>query len=525
MAFVPGGGRNQPHKLGGFWPTGQGFGTKGGGGGGAGAAGGGAGAAGGGAVAAVAGAVAAVAGAAGGAGAGGGGGGGQQHICCWICGFPIADRVTGLFPNSGKHTNDPLHGTGTGEHVVDSEQGFGYIGIYQREYGCLSEGSEKEFLKREVRWAHRYCNKVKTFLLVTLVGNVLKPVDGVAEALVDSLIHGGYRVSGNQRRFLNIGHQVSGDDGNNWRNLIYYFIDCLRPVAGGTPSEIFNSKLHQWKQNRILAIYNTLRDYCDEVNEHYKLRPDIAYSDRMRKLSPNAADARTYQQLATTVCPANICENLGDYKNSPSFQDSFFNRSVIGGGGGGGGGAHSSPPRNPVINRLIAEQRAQSSLISGGRAKKGYGGGHLARRRDYVTGPADENEQALALWGYYNGLITEEVLGEDGYNVPLVACGPHGWPRRSAVRPVAVASASSSSSAFNPPQIIRKVDRNSVELARLARNAAGGAGGARVKRPPTAPINQTQAKRSASGATSTTSASGTKRRRKNRRRPTRKRAQ
>ena len=432
---------------------------------------------------------------------------GPRHICCWICGFPIADRVTGLFPHSGKHTNDPLHGTGTGEHVVDSKQGYGYVGIYQREYECLSEGNEKEFLKREVRWAHRYCNKVKTFLLVTLVDDVLKPVDRVAEALVDSLIHGGYRVSGNQRRFLNIGHQVRGDNDNNWRNLIYYFIDCLTPVAGGTPSEIFDSKLHRWKQNRIVAINNTLRDYCDRVNEHSILKPEIAYSYRMRKLKPNAADARTYQQLATTVCPANICENLGEYKKSPSFYDRFFNRSVIGGGGGGGGGdgdggdgdgdPHSSPNRNPTLNKLIRAQTAKSSQESGGRIQGVFGAGNLKRGRNYVTSASDENEQALALWGYYNGPITEEVLGKDGYNVPLVACGPHGWPRRSAVRPATVspASASSSSNDLNPPSISRGGGGGG--------GGGGGAGGA---------MKENHRKRET-------------RRRKNRRRSTRKRAQ
>jgi hypothetical protein len=381
-------------------------------------------------------------------------GGGEDRslgICCWLCGFPIADMATGIFPNSNKLTGlvksqRGWWGMGVGEHVLQPAPGTGYVGIFQRSYGMLDksplEVREKEFLKKEIRWAHRYCNTIKsTLLFVTRPHEeLLKVVDSrIIEAFLADLWGGHYKANGIDRGYLR--HQqfevASTNGGSPWRNLIHYWIDR-------TKGESFEIKLTAWKEYQTIAINLTLENLVKDVNQHNSRDPKELHSNyNYRVRNPKTEALRSYQQQDCLVAMSNYCnEIIRNDINSPGEHKEAFAESLLvnpeelsnsqeeeenkgevtidetesttppSGGGGGGGEAGNFPTpehfRPAGAYDLLAVQRAALTLGSATRGSLPVSlmGG---RTREKYEDVAKCNEQVWALWGDYGGYDKEKI--------------------------------------------------------------------------------------------------------------------
>ena len=99
----------------------------------------------------------------------------ESLICCWLCGFPIGNEGTGIFPGTTKRTrHDPRHGDGwwgkgVGEHVAPAQYGFPLCGLYHDAYKSFMTQNEIQFLQKEMRWSHRYCNEIKSDLMFVTI--------------------------------------------------------------------------------------------------------------------------------------------------------------------------------------------------------------------------------------------------------------------------------------------------------------------------------------------------------------------
>ena len=371
--------------------------------------------------------------------AAGGGGDRSLGICCWLCGFPIADMETGIFPNSNKSTGVAKSrrgwwGMGVGEHVLQPAPGTGYVGIFQRSYGLLNksveETYEKEFLKKEIRWAHRYCNTIKsTLLFVTRPhGELLKVVEhSIIHAFLTDLWGGHYKENGIDRGYLhNPQFQVaSTDEGNSWRNLIHYWIDR-------TQGKNFKEKLLKWIEYQTIAINIALENLVRDVNYHNNKNPTILNSNyHQRVRDPKNEKLRLYQQQKCyETSPNYCCDTITDDINRPGEQVAHAGLPLVEEdlsnsqeeeenngeitidetesktppSGGGGGGEHSTPPGLflHTHSAILAQQRAATVPGSATRISLPISvmGG---RTREKYEGVAKCNEQVWALWGDYGG--------------------------------------------------------------------------------------------------------------------------
>ena len=414
----------------------------------------------------------------GGDGGGGGGGAaampaGPQHICCWLCGFPIADMASGIFPDSNKSTGVAKRrkgwwGMGVGEHVLQPAPGTGYVGIFQRSYGMLNktagEAREKEFLKKEIRWAHRYCNTIKsTLLFVTRPhGELLEVVDSrVIVAFLADLWGGHYKPNGIDRGYLRDQQfeVASTNGGSPWRNLIHYWIDR-------TNGNNFKKKINAWIEYQTIAINLALQNLVDDVNLHNSRDPkvlDSNYNYRVR--NPKSGGLRSYQQQDYVPTMSNYCfeiighdinrpgeqvaeeeeedaeadaedaeaeeeakdelrlvnpeelsnsqeaeENEGEENEGEETTDETESKTPPSGGGGGQAGDHRTPPdlRSSEAMALLAQRRAayaQGTATRNSLPLSLMGG----RTREKYEGIAKCNEQVWALWGDYGGYDKEKI--------------------------------------------------------------------------------------------------------------------
>jgi len=247
------------------------------------------------------------------------------NICCWLCGFPIGNNY-GFFPGTSLRTGEGylsghavgFWGTGVGEHILPALPGFGFVGIYQRSYRQLNntaaERNEKEFLKREIRWAHQYCNAIKWhYSMLTFKNNTLEIIPKLISYIVKDIYFGNLRVSPERRPQRLDGEYSVTHNEIQHSNLIHYFINH----CGMAPSV--------WISIRIGEITRILTDYINCVHDHmdnYSVTRFNVYKFRIQNTDPSNPNIRKYQQLPTDICPTVNC--LCD--------------SAAGGGGGGGGG-------------------------------------------------------------------------------------------------------------------------------------------------------------------------------------------
>ena len=402
-----------------------------------------------------------------------------ENICCWLCGFPIGDMNTGIFPYTNKKTGEGVEGPkgdgywgkGVGEHIVEPLMGSAFVGVYRTSYGDTMTKNEREFLKREIRWAHRYCNMIKWDLhMVTFRDGTLRVRDGpkddpdkLIRYLVKNLFAGGVRVGRRDpgsRIFMGPEHQVRVRSGNNWRNLIAYFLDCIDGYS-------LNEKLPVWIDSRIKEIRAILQDYCDVVNAHLVARTAninggntsdnrlAIYESRLRSsitAEGNKDTFRVYQKLPVDDCPSAICEDLRKYSdldsrtyedrrllnpvnenelhedlNERDPEDDIHNADgeqkkgiVI---------LNSAPPTGngkversgaSVQNRSKSDSRAARANKVAEMAEAVCGGGGGAtdattrpiRPRNRIEGIASDGQQVLRLWGYYNSVASGNTISQ-----------------------------------------------------------------------------------------------------------------
>ena len=413
----------------------------------------------------------------GGDGAAGGGG-----ICCWLCGFPIGDMTSGIFPGTTKRTADYTRrvgqtgkskttsgywGMGVGEHILIPPWGYTYCGLWQPHYGRLADGSpEKEFLKKEVRWAHRYCNVIKGYIKFAsrIPGDLLRINNEVIDEFVENLWKGLINSAGN-RSFLKPYHEVQGST-SNWRSLLHYWIDKTKD------SQSFIAALEAWKVNRKEQIKLMVNDLVNAVNNHNRNQdnnPDgsVLEINFINRFQNPHKDNRPYQQLnyggigfnpaINATCYSSIKndleipsvvstereahpleENHEIFFFSPSQleEEGFTSDEVVsikqaqedlelqneevrgggdggvgGGGGGGGGVARGKSLNEPsaynsnatgVVSRIL--QRSRTKHVPASNRRYNWKG-----RRETYERNVDENLQAYALWGNYGGCRDSDI--------------------------------------------------------------------------------------------------------------------
>jgi len=206
--------------------------------------------------------------------------------CCYICGFPIAGSDE-KFPNTSKQTRFPRWGQGVGEHIIPAAGGFGYVGLFQTDYArgihgewmpkTKEEENEKEFLKHEMRWAHQWCNQIKSNILFTHFddNDGLIVLENEIRNFIDNLWRGQVNEEG-RRVYYGNEYGIQGNNNTEWFHLIHYWLDRCSQKKVSNEAE-WRQFVKTWKQDRFKHIYDIVNSLCIEVNNHAKFISDFIH--------------------------------------------------------------------------------------------------------------------------------------------------------------------------------------------------------------------------------------------------------
>jgi hypothetical protein len=247
----------------------------------------------------------------------------KSLICCWLCGFPIGNEINGFFPGTTKRTrHDPKHGDGwwgkgVGEHVAPAQYGFPLCGLYHDSYEITPD--ERQFLQKEMRWSHRYCNEIKSDLMFVTKphGELLQIRNETIDWFVDQLWRGLVKKK-NVYSYLKEQHGIDG----GWIHLIHYWLDRMTRGNGSSWQDVVT----QWKDHRKGFIKHCVNEFITDVNNHNDKNPTTLKTnyDKRKNMYPNHIIEREYQQLPSILTTSNNCYLI----HNPEIEAGDMKRSI-----------------------------------------------------------------------------------------------------------------------------------------------------------------------------------------------------
>lgn len=202
----------------------------------------------------------------------------NENTRCYLCGYPLVDyknpvNINGhdygkfMKPNKqhnidygNPHIYKKLHGQRSPEHVLPAAIGYGLIGLWSP---CIKGKTNVEnFLRKEMKWSHYWCNEVKNdVLFITWKNdNESLPVPNHTNIrwMVDALWNG---LTDKSRYY---------DASNCWvfepfqkkryQNLVHYFVKNDTTLSATQPQKL-------WKTRQTKAITDIIDDICKDLNK------------------------------------------------------------------------------------------------------------------------------------------------------------------------------------------------------------------------------------------------------------------
>jgi len=268
-----------------------------------------------------------------------------NDFCCCVCGWPIIHDDEVNFPGEPVGTKEPRWGKSSPEHELYASKGYRYVGLYWSTqdpakagipYNNNNDENYKNFLRKEMKWAHWYCNNVKNTVPV-IKWEGIKPnrrlVPWIENIMwiINAVWRGVQRTKFSTRiRFIDDDGVNVLHNGRKYVNLIHYFVETKK---NGLSSE--QAKIN-WKNSRLQSYITRLTDLISNIvrcvgplsrGENFEQKLRIILNERTENPygEPNALTKWPPQGVAITPTPKEECctlENIEFRNGQPDWNAS-----------------------------------------------------------------------------------------------------------------------------------------------------------------------------------------------------------
>jgi hypothetical protein len=208
----------------------------------------------------------------------------DNDFCCCVCGWPIIRNDESVFPGETVGTHYPKWGRSSPEHELYASKGYRYVGLWwsvqKPSIAGIPLNNNRDpnylnFLRKEMKWAHWYCNNVKNAVpvikwevgpdgnrrLVPWIENIMW--------IINSVWRGVQHIKGRMEiRFKDQPGVEVNYGGKKYDHLIHYFVSTKGPAGLS-----YNEKKINWKNSRLLSYINRLRDLIHNIENCVKALP------------------------------------------------------------------------------------------------------------------------------------------------------------------------------------------------------------------------------------------------------------